>query len=99
MRMTNNELSKIFKVLADPKRLSIIEMLSTGEKCACKLLEAFNITQPTLSHDMKLMCDVGLTIPRREGKWTHYSLNEEKFAEVKAAFEMLTVPHDFEAEK
>ncbi|MDF2633067.1 MAG: transcriptional regulator, ArsR family [Caproiciproducens sp.] len=69
--------AKIFKALSDPKRLRIIEMLSCGELCACKILEKFQITQPTLSHDMKLLCDAGLLKARRDGKWMYYSLNEE----------------------
>ena len=44
--------ARIFKVMANPKRLKIIDMLSEGELCACKILEEFHITQPTLSHDM-----------------------------------------------
>lgn len=76
----------ILKVLSEPKRLKIIHMLSKGELCACKIQEEFHITQPTLSHDMKLMCDTGLVVPRKEGKWTHYSLNEKVLREV---YEML----------
>lgn len=51
--------ARIFKVMSNPKRLKIIDMLSEGELCACKILEEFHITQPTLSHDMKVMCDLG----------------------------------------
>lgn len=69
--------AKIFKALSDPKRLRIVEMLSCGELCACEILEKFHITQPTLSHDMKLLCDAGLLKARRDGKWMYYSLNEE----------------------
>lgn len=69
--------AKIFKALSDPKRLRIIEMLSCGELCACKILEKFKITQPTLSHDMKLLCESGLVRVRRDGKWMYYSLNVE----------------------
>ncbi len=75
--------AKIFKALSDPKRLRIIEMLSCGELCACRILEKFQITQPTLSHDMKLLCDTGLLCARRDGKWMYYSLNEEKIQEFK----------------
>ncbi len=67
----------ICKALGDPHRLEIIVMLSDGEKCACKLLERFNISQPTLSHHMKKLCDCGLVNVRKEGKWSHYSINEE----------------------
>lgn len=73
----------IFKALSDSNRLAIIDMIKTEEKCACKLLEALNITQPTLSHHMKTLCDVGLVNSRREGKWMHYSINAELFEEVK----------------
>ena len=45
--------------------------------CACRLLEQFSITQPTLSHHMKVLCDCGLVNVRKEGKWSHYSLNCE----------------------
>lgn len=69
--------ARILKVLSDPKRLRIVDMLSCGELCACKILEAFHITQPTLSHDMKLLVEAGLVRDRREGKNTYYSLNEE----------------------
>ena len=74
--------AKILKAISDPKRLKIIDMLSGGELCACKIQEEFQITQPTLSHDMKLLCDAELVCGRKEGKWTHYSLNEEKLEEV-----------------
>lgn len=90
------EYAKIFKVLSDPKRLQIIDMLSGGELCACKLQAAFCITQPTLSHDMKLLCDAGLVIPRKEGKWTHYSLNLERMNCVYKTVGKLMLPKEFE---
>lgn len=68
----------LFKALADINRLMIVDMLSCGELCACKILEKFNITQPTLSHHMKILCDCGLVNGRREGKWMYYTLNEKK---------------------
>lgn len=71
------DISFICKALSDSNRLQIVQMLSDGEKCACKLLERFEITQPTLSHHMKILCECGLVDVRREGKWNHYSLNCE----------------------
>ena len=68
------ELVVICKALSDENRLRILQMLRSGEKCACKLLEELNITQPTLSHHMKILCDSGLVRGRREGKWMHYSM-------------------------
>lgn len=71
------ENTKILKALSDPKRLRIIDMLSCGELCACKILEEFRISQPTLSHDMKVLIAAGIVNARPNGKWIHYSLNGE----------------------
>ena len=43
----------------------------------CRLLEELNVTQPTLSHHMKILCDSGVVVGRKEGKWTHYSISSE----------------------
>lgn len=67
---------RVFKAFDDEKRLHILEMLSGGEKCACDLLEKMQISQPTLSHHMKILCDSGVVVGRREGKWTHYSISD-----------------------
>jgi len=69
--------ARIFKALADENRLSVLKLLQGGEKCACVLLEELNITQPTLSHHMKLLCDSGIVNYRKEGKWMHYSISAE----------------------
>ena len=71
------------KALSDPNRLVILECLKEGEQCACKILEQLRITQPTLSHHMRLLCIVNLVNCRRDGKWMHYSINQEKFMELK----------------
>ena len=68
------ELVCIFKALGDENRIRILKMLQSGEKCACKLLEELHISQPTLSHHMKILCDMGIVTGRKEGKWTHYSI-------------------------
>lgn len=71
----------ICKALGEENRLQIVRLLSDGEKCGCKLLEAFDITQPTLSHHMKILCDCGIVNDRKDGKWHHYSLNFEVWKE------------------
>ncbi len=71
------ENAKVFKAFCDENRLMILELLQSGEKCACLLLERLNIAQSTLSHHMKILCESGIVKSRKEGKWTHYSLNEE----------------------
>lgn len=65
----------VFKALADETRLKILTMLTKGRTCACKILEEFNFTQPTLSYHMKQLCDSGLVEGAKEGKWVHYTLN------------------------
>ena len=69
------KMAKAFKALSDPKRVKIIDMLACGEMCACMLLKCFEITQPTLAHDMKVLTDADIVTSRREGKKTIYSLN------------------------
>lgn len=83
--MNESEMALICKALGDENRLQIIKMLSGGELCACKILDAFNITQPTLSHHMKILTECNLVVSRKEGKWTYYSINCEKFSEFKSA--------------
>ncbi len=70
------------KALSDPNRLVILEQLKGGERCACNLLELLKITQPTLSHHMRILCEAGLVSCRRDGKWMHYRLNCDKFKEL-----------------
>lgn len=95
MEINYTEYAKIFKVLSDPKRLKILNMLSEGELCACKIQEEFHVTQPTLSHDMRLLCESGLVNPRKEGKWTHYSLNMENMNALHKAVGQLMLPEKF----
>ena len=71
------DISKMLKAMSEPKRLRIVDMLSCGELCACKILEEFNITQPTLSHDMRVLVEAGIVKDRREGKNIYYSLNRD----------------------
>ncbi len=46
-------------------------------KCACHLNEEINVSQPTMSHHMKILCDSGIVVGRKEGKWMHYSISPE----------------------
>ena len=88
--MNTIDIAVICKALGDSNRLQIIQMLSDGEKCGCKLLEAFEITQPTLSHHMKILCECGLVNDRKVGKWHHYSLNCETMQGFKDFIENLS---------
>lgn len=75
--MNYREDAKKFKALADENRLAILKSIQKKEKCACYLLEELNISQSTLSHHMKLLCDSGLVNYRKDGKWMHYSISKK----------------------
>lgn len=77
MELDEKKLAVIFKAFCDENRIRITKLLRSGEKCACKLLEEINVTQPTLSHHMKILCDSGVVVGRKEGKWTHYSISPD----------------------
>jgi len=81
------KISKMLKVLAEPKRLKIINLLSNanGEMCASEILKAFRISQPTLSHDMKALVDGKFVIADRIGQKILYSLNPDTIFELQAA--------------
>jgi ArsR family transcriptional regulator len=67
----------IFKAFCDETRLQVLDLLQSGEKCACVLLEKVEIGQSTLSHHMKILVDSGIVNARKEGKWTYYSISKE----------------------
>lgn len=83
MERTNQSMARVFKAMGDENRLTILSLLHTGERCACRLQEALNISQPTLSHHMRILLDAGLVNARKDGKWIHYSLSEEGAKEAK----------------
>ncbi|MGM9566855.1 MAG: ArsR/SmtB family transcription factor [Clostridia bacterium] len=75
--------ARIFKAFCDENRLYILTLLQNGEKCACKLLDALQISQSTLSHHMKILCDAGIVTGRKEGKWIYYSLSPQGAGEAR----------------
>lgn len=93
--MTENEKNaRIFKALCDPNRLRILELLRSGEKCACNLLDELDIGQPTLSHHMRILCDSGIVQARKEGKWSHYSFNSDGVKNAKLLLDTVTTVND-----
>ena len=90
MECNEKNTALVFKALSDENRIRILKLLRDGEKCACKLLEDLNISQPTLSHHMKILCDSGLVTGRKEGKWMHYSICVEGCQSAKDALNEVT---------
>jgi ArsR family transcriptional regulator len=85
------ECAAMMKVLSDETRLKIVALVSSGELCACEILEQFQITQPTLSYHMKLLCESGLVEGRKDGIWMRYSLKFNALDSLKNLFADLGV--------
>jgi ArsR family transcriptional regulator len=69
------ELAKVFKALADPARLRLLNMIASvdgGEACVCDLTDAFELTAPTISHHLKVLRQAGLIEGERRGTWVYY---------------------------
>lgn len=81
--------ANIFKALSDERRLMILSMLSKDALCACKILEQLSISQPTLSHHMKILSTCGLVNHQKVGKWMWYSLNEEHCKQIQTFLNQL----------
>lgn len=71
--------AEVFKALADPARVRIVNVLATsGEPvCVCHLIEPLGLSQPTVSHHLKKLTDAGLLEREQRGKWAYYSLRPE----------------------
>ena len=92
MEMNEKKIAAVFKAFCDENRVRILKLLCSGEKCACVLLEDLQISQPTLSHHMKTLCDSGVVVGRKEGKWMYYSISAEGASyAIKCLCELTTV--------
>ena len=72
----------IFKALADPARVRIVNVLATGDEpvCVCDLIEPLGLSQPTVSHHLKKLRAAGLLRREQRGVWAYYSLDEDALA-------------------
>jgi ArsR family transcriptional regulator len=70
----SESLAARFKALADPTRVAIVNRLAVGECCVCDLNAAFDLSQPTISHHLKVLRDAGLVESSRRGTWAYYRL-------------------------
>jgi ArsR family transcriptional regulator len=83
-------LADSFTALADPVRLTILSILAAepeGEVCVCDFVEPVGKSQPTVSHHLKILSEVGLVHGDRRGKWVWYSLNRTRLAELRSALD------------
>ena len=80
----------VFKALADPARVRIVNVLATsGEPvCVCNLIEPLGLSQPTVSHHLKKLTDAGLLEREQRGKWAYFSLRPEAVEKLGAVVEL-----------
>ena len=95
--MDEHAVAHTFKALADENRIRILHQLREGELCACELLERLEISQPTLSHHMKILCDAQLVTARKEGKWMHYTISCEGACRVRRMLQQVLAPENHPA--
>jgi ArsR family transcriptional regulator len=71
------DLARLFKALADPTRLRLVSMVAAhegGEACVCELTEPLGLTQPTISHHLKVLVDAGIFTRDKRSVWAYYAL-------------------------
>jgi DNA-binding transcriptional ArsR family regulator len=81
-------LAGVFKALADPTRVAIVSRLASGEKCCvCDLTSAFELSQPTISHHLRILREAGLVEAERRGTFAYYWLVPEATERLRAVFQ------------
>lgn len=79
------DMAAIFKALADPARLQLLALIKNsagGEACVCDLIEPVGLSQPTVSHHLKVLTEAGLVTREKRGVWAWYALVPERLAEI-----------------
>ena len=79
----------VFKALADPTRLEVFRLIAVQEAplCACDVVDRFGVSQPTISHHLKVLREVGLITVSRRGVWAYYAVEPRGLAGVRAALD------------
>lgn len=90
------ELATLFKAIADPARLQILALVGAapeGSACTCDLTETLELSQPTVSHHLKILVGAGLLSREQRGTWAYYSLVPRTIAQLAHALEVAIEPH------
>ncbi len=81
------DLAELFKALADPTRVAIVNRLAAGEECCvCDLTDTFELSQPTVSHHLRILRDAGLVEAERRGTWAYYRLVPDAIGRLRDVF-------------
>jgi ArsR family transcriptional regulator len=82
-----DELAPLFKAVADPVRLRLLSLIAChdgGESCVCDLLDAFDMTAPSVSYHLRILREAGLVSSERRGTWVYYRVNPDVMARMSA---------------
>jgi ArsR family transcriptional regulator, arsenate/arsenite/antimonite-responsive transcriptional repressor len=77
------DVAALFRVLGEPARLQLLSLIAaqpSGEVCACELVESLGLSQPTVSHHLKVMYAAGLLTKERRGNWIYYRIVCDRLA-------------------
>jgi ArsR family transcriptional regulator, arsenate/arsenite/antimonite-responsive transcriptional repressor len=77
------DVAALFRVLGEPARLQLLSLIAaqpSGEVCACELVESLGLSQPTVSHHLKVMYEAGLLTKERRGNWIYYRIVRDRLA-------------------
>ncbi|HVN83898.1 MAG TPA: metalloregulator ArsR/SmtB family transcription factor [Candidatus Binatia bacterium] len=83
-----HQLADAFKAIADPARLQLLSFIAaqpSGEACVCHLTKPLGLTQPTVSHHLRVMYEAGVLDRERRGTWVYYRIVPERLAALRAA--------------
>lgn len=92
-RTQAEELAQLLKAVADPTRLQLIAYInasSQSESCVCDLTEAMDLSQPTISHHLRILTKAGLITREKRATWVWYSVNQERWDELSSLFNSKT---------
>lgn len=89
--MDYQKLEKDLKVLSDKVRLQVLHLIFQGERCGCDLLQSLDITQPTLSHHLKVLSEAGYIMGTKTAQKIHYIVNEEKIIDIRNQLGLLLI--------
>ncbi len=84
-RATAERLARLLKAVADPARLQLLSLITSspgGESCVCDLTGPLGLSQPTVSHHLRILTDAGLVARESRGTWAWFSVNEDRLAEL-----------------
>lgn len=92
---TARELARLFKALADPARVQLVSIIAAhdgGEACVCDLTEPIGLSQPTVSHHLKILVETGILTRTQRGKWAYYALVPGALARLATSLTDAAVP-------